>query len=876
MEHATKNSEYFFHDAGHVKQSSGVFRSPPSHVKNEGSLPSGLLTENRRRISIKTPLVYESTSPSSFFNGNTGTSTGSPQDQVVPQLVAAWEQWMISKTPVAASTTSRQLHEGTETADRQWSTPLNGDHLPAHKLPVDIGTFSLTLPDFRSCGSSQEYNNSTKDEETNVPLTDDETSTADEERSQDEDRQSHDEALRQVEDCTTSGEEQSQQKDREGSNASPNNQRTKQVEEGTTSPTVNAASATSSNTSVTSTPSDNEDNGTIASSIQHDDTNHVQQTLTPLEGNTTEGAEMQDEIARQDHDATIPAGDEWRPLEPQQSTQQLVEEGLSPTTELALSTNNSGAGIEDEEAYCINDEVIAAPMEPFNPNTVDNKVIPQRNGELRIAYDEEDYLHQQDDQMLPDSASSSTSTNDERSQSIQEESEEMLMPVQYLNPISVDNAASLEDNQSRDESLLNVRDHESSRIQDMGATLLDKSTDSEDSQPHYNIPVPLHMEEMSFMALMIKPSADAFLGIELTKIGWRFLVHKIHPLGLVARTDLRVGQTILAINGVAANDFESPEAMLDTLEQSSKFVIVATKSVLAVFRNGNTSHGLVLGALSESMSTLDRNRVVVSQLMPRGTDDGGEDHNDIVLEAGMKILAMNGKMDVQLYEANRILQQYSRGELTSLVILASETTAVSAASGAILNSNRAQLTNTKLSLHLEESSNNALAKLPPRTTSGLHFSGPNPGDWRILISRIEATSIFSSTSLQVGQTVLAVNGISVDRLPSIGHIMTLLEANETESLVSIVATRSVVVNVHKTITDADVGIAFSLHKGRLIVHEISSGGLFENTPLRVGMQVLAINDQPAPCNVTEAHRVIAGCAGSMGLICLSGDEQSGS
>jgi hypothetical protein len=136
--------------------------------------------------------------------------------------------------------------------------------------------------------------------------------------------------------------------------------------------------------------------------------------------------------------------------------------------------------------------------------------------------------------------------------------------------------------------------------------------------------------------------------------------------------ELQVGQTILAVNGIAANDFASCQDLLETLEREQKIVIVATQSVLVSLRQGHqTARGLVLGVQSDEG---DKNRVIVLHRIHHTTDfdDDNNDGPDLrLLQPRMKILAMNDStLDLDLYEANRILQGYSMGTLPCLRILA--------------------------------------------------------------------------------------------------------------------------------------------------------------------------------------------------------------
>lgn len=337
--------------------------------------------------------------------------------------------------------------------------------------------------------------------------------------------------------------------------------------------------------------------------------------------------------------------------------------------------------------------------------------------------------------------------------------------------------------------------------------------------------MPLHPAEQSAMVMLLKPSASTPLGINLACYGWRIVVSHIEETSLLFQSELQVGQTILAVNGMAASDFGSPQAILDALQVSRKVVIVATKSVLYTTTE---SAGLVLGKTSW-------NTLYISQLLvPNST-----------LRSGMTLIAINRTTDLDLRTANRILQEHQMGQTVRLSILALPTPMSPADAS------------SSMTLYLDETC--VTAQLLP--SCPIEFRKHD--DWRITIASIQ-----NHPKLRVGQTVLAVNGVPANCFGSAESMKEMIGWSPA----LIFATNSILASVIKPNADTKVGIAFEFSsKGTLRIHQIDPQGLFSGK-LKEGMKVIAINGNPCPRSLETASVMVKDCVGTLTIVAVDDEK----
>ncbi len=337
--------------------------------------------------------------------------------------------------------------------------------------------------------------------------------------------------------------------------------------------------------------------------------------------------------------------------------------------------------------------------------------------------------------------------------------------------------------------------------------------------------LPLHPAEKSVMAMLLKPSASTPLGIQLNCYGWRFMITQIDKTSLMYQSDLKVGQTLLAVNGIPANEFASPQAIMNALLVSRKVVIIATKSVLSWT---DKPLGIVLGHSVQD-------GLFISQLF--------KPHP--ILQKGMTVIALNHETDLELHIANRILHECQTGNATRLSILAvpakMSTKAVSS-----------------MTLYLDETC--VTAQLLPSCRT--EFCKHND-------SRVTIANIHNHPKLRVGQTVLAINGMPANCFSSVDEIQALVDKAPT----LIFASNTIMATAVKPTTTTKVGIAFRALHGQVHIHRIDPRGLFKDT-LKEGMKVVAINGSPCPRSLEAANAMVKDCVGTLTIIVLDDDHKA--
>lgn len=160
--------------------------------------------------------------------------------------------------------------------------------------------------------------------------------------------------------------------------------------------------------------------------------------------------------------------------------------------------------------------------------------------------------------------------------------------------------------------------------------------------------------------------------------------------------------------------------------------------------------------------------------------------------------------------------------------------------------------------------------------------------WRFVIRQIENDSPFFKTPLRVGQTLLSLNGIPVNFFDSVAELVQYIgsrewsihhhQSQENDSVLSIVATKSVFAAVIKPTTDTLVGIGFGLNQeeGILRIRQIDPHGLLglKESGLIPGSEILRLNDQSCPRTMSALHGILKSCVGPFTIVALPppGDE----
>ncbi|CAJ1965369.1 unnamed protein product [Cylindrotheca closterium] len=152
-------------------------------------------------------------------------------------------------------------------------------------------------------------------------------------------------------------------------------------------------------------------------------------------------------------------------------------------------------------------------------------------------------------------------------------------------------------------------------------------------------------------------------------------------------------------------------------------------------------------------------------------------------------------------------------------------------------------------------------------TVGIAFKQEHP-DHPVTISR--NTGLFANTDLKVGMEVESINGVSIDgftRLKAIGFIK---EAEGQVTVVGKAVKGGAVAVVFKESKDQKCGITFKqdVPTEPVTVSKIGEDGLFANSDLKVGMEVISVNN--IAVDDMDKHQAIALLKDAEGKIVVVG------
>jgi hypothetical protein len=263
---------------------------------------------------------------------------------------------------------------------------------------------------------------------------------------------------------------------------------------------------------------------------------------------------------------------------------------------------------------------------------------------------------------------------------------------------------------------------------------------------------------------------------------------------------------------------------------------------------GDWSYSEELKNNSSDTSSLDRTRVVRSIATSNG--------------------AAMGSLDAFFFRATDLLVSGTR----DLFFTAKEPTKAnpSTPSQAEIRAMCQKLSNL---VYPQESSVVAQAVIP-RAISKIGIS-LEQHEWRFVIRRIEKGSPFANSPLRVGQTLLSLNGIPVNFFQSVPDVIEYLRSREwsngveNDSVLSIVATKSIFATVIKPTADTLVGLGFAMNhdQGTLKIHHIDPKGLFGlNGRMMVGARVIRLNGRPCPRTSAALNAMIKACVGPFTIV----------
>lgn len=173
--------------------------------------------------------------------------------------------------------------------------------------------------------------------------------------------------------------------------------------------------------------------------------------------------------------------------------------------------------------------------------------------------------------------------------------------------------------------------------------------------------LPLFPDESTVKATVVKPTKDSTVGISVKKIAndWRVVIQRISSDGLFADSPLRVGQTVLAVNGIPVNETTSARDITSIIKEASDVTIVATKSIrVHVVKPTKESRvGISFSRFRKQLGSLAIH-----------TMNGDSLFGGTGLEEGMRVVAINNKASPSLLKDAGQLVKDTDGDLILHVV----------------------------------------------------------------------------------------------------------------------------------------------------------------------------------------------------------------
>lgn len=319
-----------------------------------------------------------------------------------------------------------------------------------------------------------------------------------------------------------------------------------------------------------------------------------------------------------------------------------------------------------------------------------------------------------------------------------------------------------------------------------------------------------------------KDESNSKVGIGLKERDGAIVVSSIAADGLMANTDIKVGQQLLGVNGVCCKSISSREAITLFQELESMTILaqdVGVTSVTVDKESVDTKVGIGLKQINGHM--------VISSL----TSDS------LFANTGIKPaqrLVSVGSKDVG---------GLSKGEAISLIKnTVGPLTITTDQVGLFCVTVTKDTADTKLGISLNEV------------------------DGKVVISDLLPDGLFAGTELQIGLRLVCINNAVVQGLTVPGTIALLKQA-EGDVVIMAEKVGLICVKATKESPTSKIGIGLKDLQGSVVVSSITEDSLFAGTNLKVGHKIVTINK--ASCinlNKMEAIALVKEAKGDITLL----------
>jgi C-terminal processing protease CtpA/Prc len=298
------------------------------------------------------------------------------------------------------------------------------------------------------------------------------------------------------------------------------------------------------------------------------------------------------------------------------------------------------------------------------------------------------------------------------------------------------------------------------------------------------------------VASFTKSASNSKVGIGLKSRNGSLIVSSIAPDGLLASTDIHVGQSLLGVNGTSCKGLSTKEAIALFKQLEGLTILTQDIGLISVtVQRENLQQKIGIG-----LKEINGN-IIISTIASDGLFAG------TALKPGLRLLRV-GTTDCEKLNKHDAILLFKNAE-GSLTVLADDV-------GLIAVTVKKESAEDKVGIALNE------------------IQG------KIIISSISEDSLFAGTDLEVGLRLVCVGTTLTQGLSKVEAIK-LFKNAKGEFTVLAEKVGLICAKATKESVDSSVGVGLKNLNGSVIVSSIAPGSIFAETPLKVGHKLVSVN-----------------------------------
>jgi C-terminal processing protease CtpA/Prc len=346
-------------------------------------------------------------------------------------------------------------------------------------------------------------------------------------------------------------------------------------------------------------------------------------------------------------------------------------------------------------------------------------------------------------------------------------------------------------------------------------------------------------------ASMVKKSKQTPAAVQVaTSAQGRLVISEIDENGPFACSVLQVGQVLESVNGTPCHDNDSMKRHFGAA--TGKVTIVASPTVATAFKeNIDQKAGIILRRVGEA------SEVLVQEIKKDGLFGKSD------LRQGQKIVSIAGvQCPKDLREAVGLIQDCV-GELK---IVAVDT--LPRKEGEEQHAVPVEAGTERTETYVRQVTVSSTKKTKQSRIGMKLRKGMQRG--KVVISKINEDGPMAGKGLKVGMWIVSINNEPCPRDPR-------WATERIKGLVGnvIIVASPTVATVNKKAKKTKVGLSLAkTQSSTVFIHHIVQGGLFENTDLQVGQNIIAIDGKKCEWSLQGAIKSIADCVGELEIVAL--------